>query len=119
MLANVTLLAHPNPSAPLNVTCDTSDIAIWGELQQCVDNIWQPMLFFSEKSSPAETHHSAFDRELLAVYATVRHFRHNLEGRNFSVTYVMSSTTKRPSLRQTRHMAYIAEFTTAIRYVKG
>ena len=31
----------------------------------------------------------------------------------------MSSTTKRPSLRQTRHMAYIAEFTTDIRYVKG
>ena len=33
--------------------------------------------------------------------------------------YVMSSTTERPSLRQTRHMAYIAEFTTDIRYVEG
>ena len=32
----------------------------------------------------------------------------------------MSSTTERPSLRQTRHMAYIAEFTTdiSLRYVK-
>ena len=31
----------------------------------------------------------------------------------------MTSTIERPSLRQTRHLAYIAEFTTDIRYVKG
>ena len=31
----------------------------------------------------------------------------------------MNSTTECPSLRQTRHLAFIAEFTTDIRYVKG
>ena len=31
----------------------------------------------------------------------------------------MNSTTERPSLRQTRHLAFIAEFRTDIRYVKG
>ena len=31
----------------------------------------------------------------------------------------MSSVTDRPSLRQTRQLAFIAEFTTDIRYVKG
>ena len=31
----------------------------------------------------------------------------------------MSSTTECPSLRQTRHMAYNAEFTTDIRYMQG
>ena len=31
----------------------------------------------------------------------------------------MSSVTERPSLQQTRQMAFIAEFTTDIRYVKG
>ena len=35
------------------------------------------------------------------------------------LTYVMPSTIERLSLRQTRHLAYIAEFTTDIRYVKG
>ena len=30
----------------------------------------------------------------------------------------MNSTTERPSLRQTRHLAFIAEFTIDIRYVK-
>ena len=58
----------------------------------------------------------------MVVYTTIRHFRHNLEGRGFYVntdhkplTYVMNSTTERPSLRQTRHLAFIADF----RYVKG
>ena len=74
----------------------------------------------------AETRYSAFYRELLAVYATIRHFRNNLEGRNFFVntdhkilTYIMTSTIEHSLLRQTRHMAYIAEFTSDIRYVKS
>ena len=126
ILANATLLVHPQQSAPLNITCDASDFAVGGVLQQCIDNAWQPLSFFSKKLSPAETRYSAFDRELLAVYSTIRHCRHNLEGREFYVntdhkplTYVMNSTTERPSLRQTRHLAFIAEFTTDIRYVKG
>ena len=84
---------------------------------QCVDNVWQPLSFFSKKLSPAKTRHRAFDRELLAVYPTTRHLRHNLEGRNFFVntdhkplTYVMTSTIERLSLRQTRHLAYIASY---------
>ena len=63
---------------------------------------------------------------LLAMYATIRHFRHNRKGRNFFVntdhkplTFVMTSVTERPSLRQTRQLACIAEFTTDIRYVEG
>ena len=67
-----------------------------------------------------------FDRELLAVYATIRHFRPNLEGRNVFVntdhkpfTFVMTSVTERLSVRQTRQLAFIAQFTTDIRYVKG
>ena len=59
------------------------------------------------------------------MYATIRHFRHNLEGRYFFVntdhkplTFVMPSVTERPSLRQTKQLAFIAEFTADIRYVK-
>ena len=119
------LVVHPNPSAPLNITCDASDFAVGGVLQQCIDNVWQPLLFFIKKLAPAETRYSAFDRELLVVYATIRHFRHNLERREFFVnadhkplTSVMNSTTQCSSLRQTRDLAFIAEFTTDIRYVK-
>ena len=82
--------------------------------------MWQPLLFFSKKLSPAETRYSEFDCELLAVYDTIKHFRHNLVGRKFfvntdhkSLTFVMSSVTERPSLRQTRRIHY------DIRYNKG
>ena len=54
MLDNATLLVvHLDPSAPLNITCDASDFAVRGVLQQCVDNIWHPLSFFSKKLSPA------------------------------------------------------------------
>ena len=126
ILANATLLVHPDHTAPLNIKCDTSDFAVGGVLQQYIYNVCQPLSFFSKKLTPAETRYSAFDRKLCAVYATIRHFRHNLEGRYFFVnidhkplTFVMSSVTKRRSLRQTRLLAFIAEFTTVMRYVKG
>ena len=126
ILANATLLVHPDHSAPLNITCDASDFTVGGVLQQYINNFWQPLSFFSKKLTPADTRYSAFDRKLLAVYATIRHFRHNLEGRYFFVntdhkssTFVMTSVTERPSLRQTRQLAFIAKFTTDIRYAKG
>ena len=126
ILANATLLVHPDSTAQLNITCDASDVAVGGVLQQFLNGMWQPLSFFSKKLNPAETRYSALDRELLAVYATIKHFRHNLERRNFFVntdhkplTFVMSSVTERASLQQTRHLAFIAEFTTDIRYVKG
>ena len=126
ILANATLLVHPDHSAPLNITCDASDFVVGGVLQQYIDNVWQPLSFFSKKLTPAETRYSAFDRELLAVKATIRHFRHNLEGRYLFVntdhktlTFVMLSVTELPSLRQIRQLTFIAEFTTDIRYVKG
>ena len=110
----------------MNITCDASDFAVGGVLQQYINNVLQPLSFFSKKLTPAETRYTAFDRKLLAVYATIRHFRHNLEGRYFFVntdhkplTFVMSSVTERPSLRPTRQLAFIAEFTTDKRYVKG
>ena len=95
-------------------------------LHQHIDNVWQPLSFFSKKLALAETRYSAFERELLAVYAMIRHFRHNLKGREFFVntdhkplTYVMNLTTEHSSLCQARHLAFIAKFTTDIRYVKG
>ena len=126
ILANATLLVHPEPMAQINITCDASDVAVGGVLQQYLNGMWQPLSFFTKKLNPAKTRFSAFDRELLAVYATIKHFRQNLEGRNFLVntdhkplTFVMSSVTEHASLRQTQHLAFIAEFTTDIRYVKG
>ena len=59
ILANATLLVHPDPMAQLNITCDASDVAVGGVLQQYLNGIWQPLSFFSKKLSPAETRYRA------------------------------------------------------------
>ena len=52
ILANATLLVHPDHTAPLNITCDASDFAVGGVLQQYIKNVWQPLSFFSKISLP-------------------------------------------------------------------
>jgi hypothetical protein len=44
-----------------------------------------PLVFFSAQLNKAEINYSAFDRELLAVVAAIRHFRYILEGRSFVI----------------------------------
>jgi cleavage and polyadenylation specificity factor subunit 1 len=77
------LLAHPEPSAQLALVTDASSSAMGAVLQQRVNNAWQPLAFFSKKLNAAQQKYSAYDRELLAVYETVKHFRHTLEARHF------------------------------------
>ena len=73
-LAKATLLIHPRSDAPINIMTDASDSAIGAVLQQHLDGQWCPLSFFSRKLSPTEQRYSTFDRELLAVYCTIRHF---------------------------------------------
>jgi hypothetical protein len=84
-LSRATLLAHPNPSAPLALVTDASTSAIGAVLQQRVQHAWQTLAFFSKKLSPAQQKYSAYDRELLAIYEAVKHFRHMLEARHFTI----------------------------------
>ena len=125
-LADATLLAHPKPHAPTCIMTDASDIAVGAVLQQQIKDTWQPIAFFSRKLRPAETRYSAFDRELLAVYLAVKHFRHFVEGREFFIltdhkplTFALSIITDKYTPRQTRHLDYISQFTTDIRHVQG
>lgn len=125
VLANVTLLAYPIEDCQFNLMVDASNVAIGAALQQFDGEKMQPIAFFSKKLSPAEQKYATFDRELLAIYLAIKHFRYFLEGREFIVftdhaplTKALGSKTER-SPRQTRHLEYISEFTSDIRYIKG
>ena len=125
-LANATLLSHPKPDALTSIMADASDVAIGAVLQQRIGNDWRPISYFSKKLKPAETRYSTFDRELLAVYLSIKHFHHFVEGRKFHVltdhkplTYALSANPDRHTPRQVRHLDYISQFTTDIRHVKG
>ncbi|XP_033222559.1 uncharacterized protein LOC117176428 [Belonocnema kinseyi] len=72
-------LAFPAPGAPLAIFSDASDFAVGAALQQRVNNAWEPLGFLSNKLSTAERKYGAYDRELLAVYKSIRYFRHMVE----------------------------------------
>ena len=125
-LAKATLLSHPKPEAPTNIVTDTSDIAIGAVLQQQIENQWCPIAYFSRKLKPAETRYSTFDRELLAIYLAIKHFRHFVEGRIFHVltnhkplVFALSTHSDTYTPRQICHLDYISQFTNDIRHIKG
>lgn len=124
-LGKAVLLHHPRSDLPTSLTVDASNFAMGAQLEQQQGHSWVPLAFFSRKLSDAQRKYSAFDRELLAAYSAIIHFRHFLEGRPFilytdhkPLTSALTSRTER-SPRQTRHLSYVAEFTTDIRYIKG
>jgi hypothetical protein len=119
-------LTHPLPDAVLSLATDASDTHIGGVLQQREGGSWRPLGFFSRKLSAAEHKYSTFDRELLASFCAIRHFRFMLEGRHFQLW-----TDHKPLLaaldrvaqpwtpRQQRQLAFIAECTGDVLHVPG
>jgi hypothetical protein len=119
-------LSHPAPGAVLSLAVDASDTHVGGVLQQLQGRSWQPLAFFSKKLSPTQVRYSTFDRELLAAFSAVRHFRFLLEGRRFRLmtdhkplVAAMSRVSPPWSARQQRQMAYLAEFTADFRHTPG
>lgn len=125
-LANATMLAHPARDAELSLCVDASDIAAGAVLHQIVDGITQPLGFFSKKFDKAQLGYSTYDRELTAMYLGVRHFRYMLEGRPCHIltdhkplTYAFKQKLDKASPRQARHLDYVGQFTTDVRYIAG
>jgi hypothetical protein len=125
-LAAAVPLAHPAPNAVLSLATDASDTHVSDVLQQLTGGRWQPLEFYSKKLSRAGTRYSTFDRELLAVFSGVRHFRFLLEGRQFSLltdhkplVTSLFRTTPLWSARQQQQLSFIAKFTSDIRHTPG
>ena len=105
---------------------DASTTAMGAVLQQRVQDIWQPLAFFSRKLSPAQQKYSTYDRELLAIYEAVRYFHHMLEARHFTIltdhkplTFAFHQKRDKCSPRQFNHLDFISQFSTDIRHISG
>ena len=125
-LCQAALLAHPDCNAKMALVTDASDKAIGAVLQQLNAEAWEPLAFFSRKLSGAQVKYSPYDRELLAIYDSVKHFRHMLEARDFVIytdhkplTFAFHTRKENCSPRQFRHLDLIAQFTTDIRHISG
>ena len=69
-------LTHPGKKARLALSIDASGTHVGAALRQEVSpGSLQSLRLFSRKLNTAEQKYSAFDRELLAVYAAIRHFK--------------------------------------------
>ena len=125
-LANAAMLRHPRPNAKLAITADASKFAIGAVLEQRGPLGWEPLGFFSARLQDKQPEWPPFDRELLAAFKAIRHFRHMVEGRTFtlytdhdSLVPALHKKTEPLTARQTYQLSCIAEFTTDICYLEG
>ena len=125
-LAQATLLHHPRPGAEIAITTDASNQAIGGVLEQKGPDGWEPLAFYSAKLTEKQQEWVPYDRELLAAFKGVRHFRSMVEGRPFTLysdhQSLVPSIHKKSdpqTLRQQYQLSCIAEMTTDVRYIKG
>jgi cleavage and polyadenylation specificity factor subunit 1 len=85
------------------------------------------LLLLKKKTlNPAQQKYSAYDRELLAIYEAVKHFRHMLEARHFTIftdhkpiIYAFQQKRDKCSPRQFNHLDFVSQFTTNIRHISG
>jgi len=73
----------------------------------------------------AEKNYSTYDRELLAIFESIKYFKHLVDGRIFVIradhmplVYAFQQRPEKASPRQLRHLAYISQFCTTIMHVK-
>lgn len=125
-LANATLLAYHRGNAKLTLAVDASDTCTGGVVHQQFNDKLEPLGFFSKKLSNAETKYSTYDRELLAIYRAIKHFKYMLEARHFTVftdhkplCFAFQQSSEKASPRQFRHLDFIGQYTTDIQHVKG
>lgn len=126
-LVQATLLVHPRSAAQLALKVDASNFAIGGVLEQEEDgDNWKPLAFYSTKLNTAQQKYSTYDRELLAAYLNIKHFKHLLQGRVFTLwtdhkplIFAFKQKLDKCTPRQFRHLDYISQFTTDIRHISG
>lgn len=127
-LRQAATLSHPDAHAELAMMTDASNTSAGAVLQQKINNVWQPLGYFSKKFTQAQQKYSTYDRELLAVYMAIRYFRKSFEGKQLIVytdhkplCYASTKLAKDESEtpRRARYLSFISEFTTDIRHISG
>src|SRR5271156_2056947 len=121
------ILASWLPDKPLIVETDASDYAL-GSILSIIDDSGEvhPIAFHSRTFTPPELNYDTHDKELLAIFAAFKVWRHYLEGSAIPVDVVTDhknleyfSTTKVLTRRQARWSEYLSGFNLVIRFRPG
>ena len=79
------VLAFPKEDLPYIVDTDASDYGIGGVLSQCIEGTEHVIAYYSKSLNPAQQKYCTTRRELLAVVATLDHFKGYVWGPKFVV----------------------------------
>lgn len=124
-IASAPMLQYPDPDKPFIITTDASGKAIGAVLSQDHGTKPQPIAFYSRKLNSAEQNYPVHEREMLALIAALKHWRHYLQGAVRSRAYTDHASLKyfstQPHLnpRQARWMETLQEFNVYIDYLPG
>ena len=108
------------------ISADVADVGVSGLLNQVIDGEVKPLGFFSRTLNKTQRNYSTFDRELLAIFFTIKHFEYCLDSRDFCVlsdhkllATALTASLEEASGRRARQAQYISRFTSDIRYKGG
>jgi hypothetical protein len=104
---------------------DASDEAIGAALHEVTGDREAPVAFFSRTLTSIERRYAARDKELLAVVASTKHWRHYLGGRKFVIRSDHQSLQHWKTMdvtgkgRLARWHEHLADFDFEIQYIRG
>lgn len=121
------ILQHYDPTKSCVVETDASDYALGAVCSQFDDeNRLRPIAYYSRKLLPAEKNYQIYDKELLAIVAAFKHWRHYLEFSANATTVLTDhrnleyfATTRQLSRRQVRWSEVLSDFNFVIKYRPG
>lgn len=108
-------LILPDPRLPYVITADACGFGVGASLMQDHGKGLQPIAFLSKKLTAAELKYENHERELLALYRTLKEWRHYLYGSQFTLktdhrNLVWLMTQKHLSARQMHWLQYFQDF---------
>jgi hypothetical protein len=121
------ILQHFDAEKAITLQTDASGFAIAGILNQFDGfGVLKPTSFYSWKCSPAEQNYDTYDRELLAIVASMKQWRHHLEGARYKIliqcdhkNLVYFQTTKVLSRRQAGWAEILFPYDFTIEHLDG
>lgn len=126
-LINCPTLVFPSQIATdYQLVTDASSIAVGAALHQIIDGNLTPIGFYSKKLSDNQLAYSTYDRELLAAFLAVLHFKELIGGHTVTLfldhKQLVSSFYSKvvaKSERQQRQLAFISEYVISVHYIRG
>ena len=119
MVAQDTMVVHPNFDKPFVLHTDASNQQIGGVLSQA----GKPIGYFSKKFTAAQNNYTVGEKELLGIVETLKYFKNILLGNKITIftdhknlTY---PTTNHKSDRILRQRLLIEEYGADVKYVSG